>query len=64
VQVAEYDCAYSMHCKPAFNWWWVQKVFWERNRLINKVSTHHMRKGSMKSFHVEVLHTIKDALEW
>jgi hypothetical protein len=61
VQVAEYACAHSIHREPAFNWW-VQKILRKRDRLINKVSTRRMRKGSMK-FGVEVPRTVKEALE-
>jgi hypothetical protein len=61
VQVVEYACAHSIHPEPAFNWW-VQKVLRMRARLINKVSTHQMRKGSMK-FGVKVPRTVKEALE-
>jgi hypothetical protein len=62
VMVAEYACAHSIHCEPAAFNWWVKKVLWKRDRLINKVFTHHMQKGLMK-FGVEVPCTVKEALK-
>ena len=60
VEMAEATIAFGVSKEPAFNWW-VKHVLKHRERLINKLKLHVVRKGRLK-FGIQIPGTVEEAL--